>query len=93
MRTVNQQSESLPGVAIRRGCSAGDEYGYRARWAIKRGVVTNTPIACKPVRIRPSSTNRCYPPNPYYCTKCNNATEEGAIMPPTDNEIEAQEKP
>ena len=42
----NQASESLPGVAIRCGCSAGDEYGYRARWATKRGDITNAPIAC-----------------------------------------------
>ena len=42
---ANQGSEIAPGVAIRCGCSRGDEYGYPAGFDVKRGAITNAPIA------------------------------------------------
>jgi hypothetical protein len=52
----NQASERSPGVAIRCGCSAGDEYGYGAG-DIKRG---DTPKRAYRLHVR-SHPEAAYP--------------------------------
>jgi hypothetical protein len=52
--TLIRGTRRHPVVAIRCGCSCGDEYGYAAGFVQNEASFTNTPIVPKSVQFRPA---------------------------------------